>query len=94
MTPEQAINWVDGRLLEIVCELEITTSESGKNRLGKEYEALTRLRICAEKQVMQKVKQTAKGFQVYHCLACGEQIVHKEKKVRFCSECGQRIDWK
>ena len=95
MTPQEAIKWIDGRMLEIVCEFEITTSEAGKKRLNKEYKALSALRQCADKEVEHKVlNKTLEYDGTYgHCPVCN-RILRDCENPRRCPGCGKLIDWR
>ena len=96
MTPQDAIKWVDGKMLEIICELEVTKSEARRNRLNEEYQALTVLKSCAESRV--PVKPTVVDEYLvnghwekeYECSACGNPRADDS----FCSCCGQALDWR
>lgn len=98
MTPQDAIKWVDGKMLEIVYELEVTKSEAGRKRLNKEYAALTVLKSCAESRVPQRAtyKPKSDGFATtnYECLVCGCRRLGHTNLIAYCPGCGQALDWR
>lgn len=98
MTPQDAIKWVDGKMLEIVYELEVTKSEARRNRLNEEYQALTVLKSCAESRVPQRAKWDPKSDGSiktnYECLVCGCRRLGHTNLIAYCPDCGQALDWR
>lgn len=97
MTPQDAIKWVDGKMLEIVYELEVTKSEAARNRLNEEYQALTVLKSCAESRVPIKAIEKKNSFFPV-CPVCNKFIKKHEQShgnivIPHCKWCGQKIDW-
>ena len=98
MTPQDAIKWVDGKMLEIVYELEVTKSEARRKRLNEEYQALTVLKSCAKSRVPQRAtyKPESDGFATtnYECLVCGCRRLGHAHLIAYCPDCGQALDWR
>ena len=47
---EQAIKWIDGRILELACLVDITRKDRGIQRINEEYNALLKARTAIYKQ--------------------------------------------
>lgn len=98
MTPQDAIKWADGKMLELVHEYKIATKEAHQNRLDKEYAALTVLKSCAESRVpttpTYKPKKTDIITTNYECPVCGCRRLGTGQLVAYCPDCGQCLDWR
>ena len=80
MTDQEAIKWIDGRVLELVCHADITRTDKGMQRINKEYNALLRSRAAIEKQIpMAPVRIIISNDELwkkveYRCQVCMEPI--------------------
>ena len=87
MTDKEAIKWIDGRVLELSCLVDITSSDKGVKRINEEYNALLLARTCIYKQIPEKpeIKETETAS-----IRCGESGVHK-RTVCSCPRCGSPL---
>lgn len=87
MTNQEAIKWIDGRVLELACLVDITSTDKGMQRINEEYNALLRARAAIEKQipVEPETKETAKA-----AVRFGESGVHKRTMYN-CPVCGHPL---
>lgn len=87
MTDQEAIKWIDGRVLELSCLVDITSSDKGMQRINEEYNALLLARTCIYKQIPEKpeIKETEKPYAkfeesgvlkrtMYCCPGCGKPL--------------------
>ena len=95
MTPEKAVKWAHGRMLEIVLEQDITTAQAGIDRLNKEYNALSVMVQCTEKEIETKVfnKTLEYDGEYGYCPRCN-RILTDFENYRRCPGCGQLVDWR
>lgn len=83
----QAIKWIDGRVLELSCLADITSTDKGIQRINEEYNALLIARTCIYKQIPEKPEikeseQAAVRFEesgvlkrtTYYCPVCGTPL--------------------
>lgn len=93
MTTENAITVINGKMLEIVCELEICKSDKRKQRLEEEYRMLTTAKDALELRHPEKVivESIADDLQLRYCPRCNVRFI--AWGVKFCGECGQALDW-
>lgn len=54
MTDQEAIKWIDGRVLELSCLVDITSSDKGVKRINEEYNALLLARTAIYKQISEE----------------------------------------
>lgn len=78
MTNQEAIKWIDGRVLELACLVDITSSDRRMQRINEEYNALLLARTAIYKQIpMQpelKIEHNDELWrkELYVCQICGE----------------------
>ena len=51
MTDQEAIKWIDGRVLELSCLADITSTDKKMQRINEEYNALLQARAALEKRI-------------------------------------------
>ena len=77
MTNQEAIKWVDGRILELSCLADITSKDKKMQRVNEEYNALLQARLALEKQIpMAPELEIANNDElwrkeIYRCVKCG-----------------------
>lgn len=83
MTHQEAIQWIDGRMLELSTLYDITSSDAGAKRVNEEYNALQLARSAVKKQIPVKpeIKKTEKA-----AVRFGTPGVHKQTLYR-CPVC-------
>ncbi len=87
MTNQEAIKWIDGRVLELACLVDITSTDKGMQRINEEYNALLLARTAIYKQIPEKpeIKETEKATvrygeygvlkgTMYLCPVCGKPL--------------------
>lgn len=87
MTNQEAIKWIDGRVLELAFLVDITSSDKKRQRINEEYNALLLARTCIYKQIPEKpeIKELSQpavrhGYSgiykrtVYVCPVCGKNL--------------------
>lgn len=87
MTNQEAIKWIDGRVLELSCLVDITSSDKGIQRINEEYNALLLARTAIYKQIPEEpelkegsqpaVRHGYSGIYkraVYSCPGCGKPL--------------------
>ena len=64
MTNQEAIKWIDRRILELACIVDITKTDAGMKRINKEYNALLLAGAALAKRTPEKpiIKETEKPF--------------------------------
>lgn len=80
----QAIKWIDGRVLELSCLADITSTDKGIQRINEEYNALLLARTAIYKTIpeepeIEENEQAAVRFEesgvlkrtIYSCPVCG-----------------------
>ena len=91
MTNEQALKNIDGKMLELLCEMDIASNKKWKSRLEKEYSTLVRAKEAIEKQIAVQVNISLKGTTDWntkcHCPACRADVFND----KYCRNCGQRM---
>lgn len=94
MPTEEAIKVINGKMLEIVCELEICKSDKRKQRLEEEYRMLTTAKDALElrRPVGVVIEHIADDLQLRYCPRCNVRFIAWGMK--FCGECGQALDWR
>ena len=87
MTNQEAIKWIDGRVLELSCLVDITSTDKGMQRINEEYNALLLARITLEKllPVNPEIKEDSEPTVRY-----GESGVLK-KTIYRCPVCGKPL---
>lgn len=104
MTSEQILKNIDGKMLELVCEMEIASNEKWKEKLNKEYSTLKHAREAVEKQIKQPALVSVQaedikigaatfkaGTKTYRCPCCGSWLTLSKK---YCDACGQAIEFR
>lgn len=87
MTDQEAIKWIDGRVLELSCLVDITSTDKGMQRINEEYNALLQARAAIFKRIPEKpeIKETEQPFSkfrksgilkrtTYFCPVCGKPL--------------------
>ena len=97
MTNQEAIKWVDGRVLELSFLADITSKDEKMKRINEEYNALQFVRGLLDRNTPTKpVKDSLADWDCPYCGAylpfdaLNDRIQHAPK---FCKNCGQAIDW-
>lgn len=54
MTDQEAIKWIDGRIIELSCLADITSTDKKMQRINEEYNALLQARAAIEKRIPMK----------------------------------------
>lgn len=87
MTDQQAIRWIDGRVLELACLVDITSTDKKMQRINEEYNALLLARTCIYKQIPEKpeIKETETAV-----VRFGESGVLK-RTMYVCPVCGSLL---
>ena len=84
MTDQEAIKWIDGRVLELSCLVDITNTDKKMQRINDEYNALLQARAAIEKRIpMVPVriiihKDEIWGKEEYRCAVCLESLFNVE----------------
>ena len=106
MTDQEAIKWIDGRVLELSCLSDITTITDQKKmqRINEEYNALLLARTCIYKQIPEEpeIKETVQPFArfeksgvlkrtVCSCPVCGKPL-YVQHHFEFKSEYGEGFE--
>lgn len=90
------IKYIDGRMIEIVCEQEVCKSEYQKKRLDKEAAFLNIAREAIYYQIPVKIQieQVAEGasFGYPKCPRC-YTLFYGNRRSAVCSVCGQKLSW-
>lgn len=97
MTPQDAIKWANAKMLEITYEFDSAQSKAWRDRLNKEYQALTVLKSCAESKIPLKVIEEKRSFFPV-CPACNKFVKKHEQShgkivIPHCKWCGQALYW-
>ncbi len=87
MSLQEAIKWIDGRVLELACLVEITSKDRKIQRINEEYNALLLARTAIYKQIPEKpeIKECSQpavrhGYSgiykriIYSCPGCGKPL--------------------
>ena len=91
MDIKQLRKYIEGRSLEIVLELEITTTEARKKRLGEEFSALKGLNEILDLRF--PVKPNSRyGGGMYQGV-CPRCFCTEDSSAAYCRACGQALDW-
>lgn len=97
MTNQEAIKWVDGRVLELACLVDITNTKREMQRINKEYNALQFVRGLLVRNTPTKPQKDSLAD--WDCPYCGAYLPFDalndpiDDAPRFCKQCGQSIDW-
>ena len=83
MTHQEAIKWIDGRVLELACLVNITNTDKKMQRINEEYNALLLARTVIYKQIPEEpaIKESEKAV-----VRFGESGVHK-RTIYLCPVC-------
>ena len=91
MDIKQLRKYIEGRSLEIVLELEVTTTEVRKKRLGEEFSALKELNEILDLRF--PVKPSSRyGGSMYQGV-CPRCFCTEDSSAAYCRACGQALDW-
>lgn len=102
MTEQEAIKWIDGRVIELSCLVDITSTDKGMQRINEEYNALLVARAAIFKRIPETVTHEATLRKSCTCPAClnvvdeftefvpGQRI---RVQVQWCRYCGQALKW-
>lgn len=102
MTNQEAIKWIDGRVLELSCLSDITKSDAGMKRINEEYNALLLARDALLKHTPTMVTHEATLHRCRTCPSCKNVVDEFEEfvpgqKIRvisnWCRFCGQALKW-
>lgn len=104
MTNEQALKNIDGKILEIICEMDIASNKKWKERLCREYVTLQKAKDAIEKQIKQPAHVSVQaedikigaatfkaGTKTYRCPCCNNWLTLSKKH---CDACGQAIEFR
>lgn len=97
MTNQEAIKWIDGRVLELSCLVDITSTDKEMQRINKEYNVLLLARGLFERNT--PIKPQKDSLADWDCPYCGAYLPFDalndsiEYAPKFCKHCGQAIDW-
>ena len=103
MTNQEAIQWIDGRILELSTLYDINRSDAGAKRINEEYKALKLARDAIRKQIPETVTHQATLKKCCTCPSCLNVVdefveVTPWQKIRVeahrCRFCGQALKWK
>lgn len=87
MTDQEAIKWIDGRVIELSCLVDITSTDKGMQRINEEYNALLVARAAIFKRIPEKpeIKETEQA-----AVRFGESGVYK-RTTYSCPVCGKLL---
>lgn len=80
MTSQEAIKWIDGRILELSCLADITIKDKKMQRINEECNALLQARPALEKQIPMAPERTIIHDDeiwkkaAYRCAVCTEEL--------------------
>ena len=102
MTNQQAIKWIDRRILELACIVDITKTDAGMKRINEEYNALLLAGAALVKRTPTMVTHEATLHRCCTCPSC-KQVVGKIEEfvpgqkilviTDWCQFCGQALKW-
>lgn len=102
MTNQEAIKWIDGRVLELACLVDITKTDKKMQRINEEYNALLLARDALRKRTPTMVTHEATLRTCRTCPSC-KNVVDEitefvpGQKIRvisnWCRFCGQALKW-
>lgn len=102
MTNQQAIKWIDRRILELAYIVDITKTDAGMKRINEEYNALLQARYALEQRIPAMVTHEATLHRCCTCPSCKNvvdeftEFVPGQKirvQVNWCRFCGQALKW-
>lgn len=102
MLNQEAIKWIDRRILELACIVDITNTDRGMKRINEEYNALLTAKRSMEHGIPAMVTHEASLYKCCTCPNCKNvvdeftEFVPGQKirvKVRWCRFCGQALKW-
>ena len=87
MTDQEAIKWIDGRVLELSCLVDITSTDKGMQRINEEYNALLVARAAIFKRIPEKpeIKETEQPYSKF------EKSGILKRTTYFCPVCGKPL---
>ena len=104
MTNQEAIKWIDSKMLALACHAEIAHTDKETDRLNKDGAALQLARTALEKQIPVKpeIKETEQPFSrfeksgilkrtVFSCPVCGNPL-YVQHHFEFKSEYGEGFE--
>lgn len=95
MTNQEAIKWIDGRVLELACLVDITNTDKKMQRINEEYNALLQARAAIEKQIPlapeHKIAHNDELWrkEIYSCVTCGN-VLYIQNHITFPDGSGFR----
>lgn len=81
MTDQEAIKWIDGRVLELACYVDIASNDRQMKRINEEYNALLKARAAIEKHILMAPDRTIIHNDeiwkkaVFRCPRCTETLL-------------------
>lgn len=102
MTNQEAIKWIDGRILELACLVDITSTDKKMKRINEEWNALRLARRSLEHGIPAMVTHEASIYACCTCPSCKNVIDEftefvPGQKIRvqhnWCRFCGQALKW-
>lgn len=93
MTIGEAKKILEGELLAVTLESNVSKKETQKKRLNEKFKALNVVIEAIDKQIPRKPIE--KSPWVYHCPNCDSKKVEETfiERFRYCPDCGQALDW-
>lgn len=101
MNYEEARKNIDGKMLELVCEMDIAKSARWRGKLSREYSALSKAKEAVDKQIPAEATKLKRdvdtkigngifkaGVTVYKCPCCNTFVTLSRK---YCDQCGQAL---
>lgn len=106
MNNTEAFKFIDGRLLELTCQMDLQLSKAQEKRINEEASFLTYVRgLCERAEVLDVTKyehpveikafdgtDKVVTYKCYPCPHCGKWVANNENH-RFCEWCGQALDF-
>ena len=80
MTNQEAIKWIDGRVLELSCLADISNTDKKMQRINEEYNALLQARAALEKRIPVAPDLNIANNdelwrkEIYSCVNCGKVL--------------------
>ena len=101
MNYEETRKNIDGKMLELVCEMDIAKSAKWKEKLSREYSTLSKAKEAVDKQIPAEATKLKRdvdtkigngifkaGVTVYKCPCCYSFVTLSRK---YCDQCGQAL---
>lgn len=95
MTIEEAKKILEGELLVVTLESNVSKKETQEKRLNEKFKALNVAIEAIDKQISKKPIRLPANHPFYYeagdCPTCGVSVYISDNK--YCSQCGQALDW-